>query len=114
MANSGAPTISHSGVTTRLAAPQDRASGCTNRASYLFNQARREADATCALRSFERSYERNDAWGCTMVAVQLTRDREPDEDERRRALEALEKSCVDGEDSPACQAGADVRTSLRR
>ena len=90
------------------------ASGCTNRASYLFNQARREADATCALRSFERSCERNDAWGCTMVAVQLTRDREPDEDERRRALEALEKSCVDGEDSPACQAGADVRTSLRR
>jgi hypothetical protein len=89
------------------------ASGCTNRASYLFNHPRREADAACALRSFERSCGRDDAWGCTMVAVQLTRDRAPSEDERRRVLDALGKSCLDGEDSPACIAGRNVGKSLK-
>lgn len=88
-------------------------SGCTNRAaSILVDKNGDRTLESCALRTFERTCAFDDPWGCTMFALELTRSSESEQD-RARALAALEKSCRYGSDDPACTAAKQLTEQLQ-
>ncbi|OUS28193.1 hypothetical protein A9Q99_11675 [Gammaproteobacteria bacterium 45_16_T64] len=76
------------------------ASGCTNSAAT--NQNRKGTiDFTCAARTYKKSCDWGDPWGCTMYGSHLAHGKGVAKD-LDAALVALSKSCKHGEDDPAC------------
>lgn len=78
-------------------------SGCTNRAAAMFNLQGDEPEAVkCSVDTFEKTCEKDDAWGCTMYGMVLmdgiSRPQNLDE-----ALKVLAKSCKYGIEDEACQ-----------
>jgi TPR repeat protein len=89
-------------------------SGCTNRAAGLDAGILTEGVAdleVCISRSFERSCERGDAWGCTMLGLHLYTGEGIARD-WPRALRVLPGGCADGEDDPACSAARGLMTKI--
>jgi len=89
-------------------------SGCTNRAAGLMSSDHESHDIlACTAKTFLRTCELDDAWGCTMAAMQMSRgigiEANP-----ARALELLEKSCIDGEESEACLAARNIRDEIHK
>ncbi len=78
-------------------------SGCTNRAAGILSRGETdEKSAACAINTFEKTCEKNDSWGCTMFGFMLHRGMSRPKDDEK-ALQALSKSCKDGEeDDDAC------------
>lgn len=97
--------------TCRLGIP----SGCTNRAAGMTkNGDEGEAAFRCAVRTFQRTCEANDPWGCTMFGFHLMEgagiERDPD-----RALRTLKQACIRyGEQDPACQRALELIDKLRK
>ena len=72
-------------------------SGCTNRAASMM-----EEQQACAIRSFEKTCDRDDPWGCTMFGFYLVQGNGIAQDhERARAVFA--KSCKYGDEDEACR-----------
>jgi hypothetical protein len=90
------------------------ASGCTNRAATLMPERPAKVDAqSCPARTFERTCEANDPWGCSMYGFILGGDKSNPRN-RQKALEVLKKSCRFGEEDPACRAALAMRKNLER
>jgi hypothetical protein len=90
------------------------ASGCTNRAAgSLVSGSADPTVKSCLIRTFERACALEDPWGCTMFAFELTKNSDSDQD-RARALMALEKSCRYGIDDPACSGSRQLKEQLGR
>lgn len=78
------------------------ASGCTNHAAGL-----EEERLSCSLRTYESTCRLDDPWGCTMLALYLTRGIGIEKD-HSRARQILKKSCRYGTDDPACGYAVDI------
>lgn len=72
-------------------------SGCTNRAAGMMNQ-----DQACSIRSFEKTCNLDDPWGCTMFGYYLVRGDGIVKD-HQRARAVLSKSCRFGDEDEACR-----------
>lgn len=89
-------------------------SGCTNRASAIFEKDEIEG-LKCAGRTFEKTCEMNDPWGCTMFGLALAEGiglakNVPE------ALNALSKACdiaID-KNGGACQRANELRDAIIR
>lgn len=80
-------------------------SGCTNRAAAMLELNAYDPDAVkCAADTFEKSCERNDAWGCTMFGSVLIEGLGRSKD-TVRARTFLEKACAVSRESDACRKG---------
>lgn len=78
-------------------------SGCTNFAAAKFNlDADNLETVKCSVNTFEKTCEKNDAWGCTMFGMVLIQGtiRQQDLD---KALKVLSKSCKYGNEDEACK-----------
>lgn len=73
-------------------------SGCTNRAAAMIDQ-----DFDCAVRTFEKTCQLEDPWGCTMLGSFLALGKGMPVD-LPRARRVLGGSCKYGESDPACSA----------
>lgn len=90
-------------------------SGCTNRAARMYLGTRRDDGMTkCAARTFERTCNLKDAWGCAMFGYALHDGRGVPRDDER-ALGALTDACrnLDGK-APACDAAQRLRDAIRQ
>jgi TPR repeat protein len=67
---------------------------------------------SCPARSFERTCAANDAWGCAMYGLILSRDKS-DPRNSKRALDMFEKACQFGENDPACRSATSLKRDLR-
>jgi TPR repeat protein len=67
---------------------------------------------SCPARSFERTCAANDAWGCAMYGLILSRDKS-DPRNSKRALDMFEKACQSGENDPACRSATSLKRDLR-
>jgi len=78
-------------------------SGCTNRAAGMTkNGDEGEAAVRCAVRTFQRTCQANDPWGCTMLGWHLIEGQGIERD-LDRARRALNQACVPfGDEDPAC------------
>ena len=82
-------------------------SGCTNRAAGL-----PPTDLACANRTYEKSCDRKDAWGCAMLGLSLVKGSGMRADPAR-ARSVLEKACASTvEDDPACRAARSLLQQL--
>jgi len=91
-------------------------SGCTNRAASLFLGKTKDAGIrTCAARTFAKTCELDDRWGCTMLGNALHEGLGVEQDDDG-ALRALERGCDEegGDDFPACRAARDLRDRILR
>lgn len=89
------------------------ASGCTNFTAGLPDGKKDKPEVrACTLQTYERTCGHNDPWGCTMYAFELTRHNHSAAD-RTKALAALAKSCLNGQDDPACNYGHALRQRLQ-
>ncbi len=88
-------------------------SGCTNRAAGMMAYAGEQKDkiAACTARTFQKSCERLDPWGCTMHAANLINGSHVERD-LAKAREALERSCRFGPEDPACQYAQGLKAQL--
>ena len=89
-------------------------SGCTNNAAGRLNsEPENKQIIKCAADTFEKTCEKNDAWGCTMYAVALSQGqgRERNFDE---ALKVLTKSCRHGANDAACQNAKRLREQIEK
>jgi len=89
-------------------------SGCTNNAAAKLNAEPESVEAVkCSADTFEKTCEKNDAWGCTMYGFSLFqgKGREQNLDE---ALKALTKSCRHGDDDPACQNAKQLKEQIEK
>lgn len=79
------------------------ASGCTNRAAGMLHllRDRSAAQTQCITETFNKSCALNDPWGCSMYARQLI-EQDDSQATRQKALKVLQKSCLNGQDDPAC------------
>ena len=89
------------------------ASGCTNRAAGMMPEPpAKVTPQSCPARTFERTCAANDPWGCSMYGFILGHDKGSARN-KQRAMEALSKSCLYGEDDPACKAAKAMRKELQ-
>ncbi len=87
-------------------------SGCTNRAAGMEEDALQDkALQRCAVRTFALGCSHDDPWACTMYAFHLTRGMGVKAD-LDQALHALEKSCTDGPEDPACRYGNGLKEEI--
>lgn len=94
------------------------ASGCTNRAAGMLQeqikQPQRNAQKMqCIARSFAKSCNWRDPWGCSMYS-QLLASGQGVKQDRKKALVVLKDSCRYGEVDPACQTAHEIREYLRK
>ena len=78
-------------------------SGCTNRAAgMLVTDFKGEETYACTTKTFKKTCEWDDPWGCTMFgnALFLGHGVLTDYD---KALKVIKKSCKYGDENPACQ-----------
>lgn len=80
-------------------------SGCTNRAARIFD-SNVEKDVICAAKTFEKTCDKNDPWGCTMFGVALALGAGIEEN-IERALQVFPKACQYREDHESCKAAKD-------
>jgi len=78
-------------------------SGCTNRAAGMTKDGNEgEAANRCAVRTFQRTCQANDPWGCTMLGWHLIEGQGIERD-LERARRSLQQACVRfGQEDPAC------------
>lgn len=90
-------------------------SGCTNRAAGLFVQKRKDPGVLrCAVRTFTKTCDLDDAWGCTMLGNALHEGLGIDKDDAR-ALQVLEKACKEGGSLfDACGAARRIIDDIRK
>jgi hypothetical protein len=69
------------------------ASACTNYAAHFVTHPDDTVDDACILRTFERTCEAADPWGCGMQGLGMLRAA-GDADDKARARALLERSCV--------------------
>ncbi|HQU85147.1 MAG TPA: hypothetical protein PKY59_18550 [Pyrinomonadaceae bacterium] len=90
-------------------------SGCTNRAARMFNDQENDKEViSCVFKTFEKTCEKNDAWGCTMFGMMLAQGigTEPDFD---KALKVLAKPCqISDEEDPACQNAKEIIQFIKK
>jgi TPR repeat protein len=86
-------------------------SGCTNRAAGMRGDKGKPGVLSCMVRTFRKTCDQDDAWGCTMLALYLSRGQgvKRDVDEARRVLK---KSCIHGDDDPACRSAKELSRQL--
>ena len=94
------------------------ASGCTNRAAGMLSQQRNQAEPDaqkmqCVARSFAKSCNWKDPWGCTMYSQSLLFGEGVAQDSKK-ALAVLKDSCLYGEDHPACETAHGIRAYIKR
>jgi uncharacterized RDD family membrane protein YckC len=82
--------------------------GCTNHAAALLEDRN---SWVCATKTFEQGCQYEDPWACTMFASNLARGVGTTKD-LTKALKALEKSCKNGEDDPACKTGMQLKHNI--
>lgn len=89
------------------------AAGCTNRAAGMLS-ARPENRRVmrCATKSFAKACDWKDPWGCTMYAGQLVSGDGVKKD-NQKALLVMKKSCLNGQDDPACQAAQRIKQYVK-
>jgi hypothetical protein len=79
-------------------------SACTNRAAGIMTfEPERPGGDVCVAKTFEKTCEANDAWGCSMLGLCLFKGQGVARD-LHRALEVLPKGCRHGEEDEACKA----------
>jgi TPR repeat protein len=90
-------------------------SGCTNRAARMYLGKRRDPGVLkCAARTFERTCQLHDAWGCAMYGYALHDGLGVAQDDAR-ALEALTAACRNLDASaPACGAAQTLTGVIRQ
>ncbi|MGK7929654.1 MAG: sel1 repeat family protein [Spirulina sp.] len=91
------------------------ASGCTNRAAGMLNLERENNDSaalSCIARTFEKTCDRKDPWGCTMYGFVLSQGIGCDRD-IEKALEVLPLACERDSRDPACQHARSLEQLLR-
>lgn len=89
-------------------------SGCTNRAAVMASQAPQDARVQrCAVRTFRKTCELDEPWGCTWYALHLTRGIGVKADPEA-ALKVLRKSCKYGKEDPACQNAMALKAQILR
>ncbi|WP_141685259.1 tetratricopeptide repeat protein [Pseudoalteromonas luteoviolacea] len=84
---------------------------CTNRASGLI-KLNGESSLSCAVKTFELSCSKNDAWGCTMFGAYLAQGKGVARD-FDKALKVLEIGCQNGLEDPACQSAQHISSQIR-
>jgi TPR repeat protein len=89
-------------------------SGCTNRAARLFAEKAKDPGVQrCAARTFARTCDLGDAWGCAMRGNALHEGLGVERDDGS-ALEALQKACKpDGSSADACGAAKALGDTIR-
>jgi hypothetical protein len=90
-------------------------SGCTNRAAAMLNARRQnKAAQSCTTRTFEKTGELKDSWGCTMYGSALHAGLGVPVDDAR-ALEMFDKACVLSGANPdaSCDAAKRLTTAIR-
>ncbi len=89
------------------------ASGCTNRAAGMLSaRPQNKRVMRCATKSFAKSCDWKDPWGCTMYAGQLVAGEGVKKD-NRKALSVMKNSCLSGQDDPACQAAQRIKQYVK-
>lgn len=89
-------------------------SGCTNRAALMINPDQKESGRNkCTAATFEKTCELNDPWGCTMFGGALANGDGVERD-LDRALNVLSKSCILGDDDPACVAAKTLSKEIEQ
>ncbi|MBL8111949.1 MAG: sel1 repeat family protein [Acidobacteria bacterium] len=89
-------------------------SGCTNRAAEIRSSKPNDPEAQkCTAQTFRLACDLDDPWACTMFALQLGRGEGVARDDAL-ALRVLQKSCVYGNDDPACQRANELKAQLLR
>ncbi len=89
-------------------------SGCTNRAAEIRSSKPNDPDAQkCTAQTFRLACDLDDPWACTMFALQLSRGEGVARDDAL-ALRVLQKSCVYGDDDPACRNAKELKAQLLR
>ena len=83
-------------------------SGCTNRAAGMFTEG---GDEKCMARTFEKTCELDDPWGCTMFALHLSHGLGVKVN-FGKAKRVLSKSCKYGLTDKACQYGKGVMKKI--
>ncbi|MEM5510929.1 hypothetical protein WNY98_18840 [Pseudoalteromonas sp. AS71] len=86
-------------------------SACTNRASGLIKY-NGDSSLTCAVKTFELSCSKNDAWGCTMYGAYLAQGKGVERD-FDKALKVLEVGCQNGIQDPACQNAQNISNQIK-
>jgi len=86
------------------------ASSCTNVAAGLKNQFGLD-EALCYTRTFEKTCELDDPWGCTMYAVSLIYG-EGTEKDLDKALSVMRGSCRFGEGDRACSTALELTSEI--
>jgi len=86
-------------------------SGCTNRAAGILSAEDSESNQACAARTFQKTCSRDDPWGCTMYALHLSQGWGVPQN-KRLALQVLEKSCKYGPEDEACTRGMELKDQL--
>lgn len=78
-------------------------SGCTNYAATKFNIEKSEAEPEkCLVDTFEKTCERDDAWGCTMFGMFLIEGQGRPQN-LEQAAKVLQKACKNGLEDDACK-----------
>jgi len=88
------------------------ASSCTNVAAGIKNSEGLE-EAECYTKTFEKTCELNDPWGCTMFAISLIYA-EGVEKDLDKALSVMRDSCRFGETDRACSTAIDLTSEIIR
>ena len=87
-------------------------SGCTNRAAGILTYGSGEEEGLrCATRTFEKTCEAGDPWGCTMLGLHLVRGIGIDPD-YERAQNVLRLACEVDETDPACAAARETASQI--
>jgi len=87
-------------------------SGCTNAAAGLKNDYGLD-EAQCYTKTFEKTCELKDPWGCTMQAVSLVYA-EGTKKDLNKALTVMRGSCRFGETDRACSSAMDLASEIIR
>lgn len=86
-------------------------SGCTNRAAKLFD-SEDEKTVTCAAKTFEKTCEKNDPWGCAMYGLALSLGAGIPQN-NQKALEVLKQPCKYKEEHDSCQAAKNLIEKIK-
>lgn len=92
------------------------ASGCTNRAAGMLQQQIKQSQRNaqkmqCIARSFAKSCNWRDPWGCSMYSQLLVSGQGVKQD-MKKALAVLKDSCRYGEADPACHTAHEIRAYI--
>ncbi|HMS41052.1 MAG TPA: hypothetical protein PKE69_12555 [Pyrinomonadaceae bacterium] len=89
-------------------------SGCTNRAARILNdKPDDDKSVKCAVDTFEKTCDEDDAWGCTMFGFSLYLGKGRPQD-FEKALKVLPKGCKFGEEDPACQMANQIIDEIKK